>query len=103
MAGVLQAEGCTVYTADNGERALELLGRIRPDLLVVDLVMPVMNGWDFCAELERDPRLADIPLVILSSVARFRPAGRKRYLSKPVRLDTLLELLDLVDRPSKAD
>jgi CheY-like chemotaxis protein len=99
MEGVLQGEGCTVYTASDGRGALEVLSHVRPDLLVIDLVMPVMNGWELCAALERDPKLAEIPLVILSSVARFGPTGRKRVLTKPVRLDTLVALLDIVDHP----
>jgi CheY-like chemotaxis protein len=99
LGEVLQGEGCTVYMADNGKHALEVLDVMRPDLVVVDLMMPVMNGWDFCAAIDRTPRLADIPIVILSAVARFRPAGRKRVLSKPIRLDTLLALLDIVDAP----
>jgi CheY-like chemotaxis protein len=99
LGAVLEGEGCTVYTADSGKTALEVLGVIRPDLLVVDLMMPVMNGWDFCAALEQKPELVDIPLVILSGVARFRPFGRLRVLSKPLRLNTLIGLLDIIDAP----
>jgi CheY-like chemotaxis protein len=102
LGDVLEGEGCTVYTAENGRRALDVLERIHPDLLVIDLMMPVMNGWDFCAALEQNPRLADIPVVILSGVPRFRPLGRMRVLSKPVRLDTLVALLDIVDAPDDA-
>jgi CheY-like chemotaxis protein len=99
LEGIFQEEGCLVFTANDGRHALEVLKHVRPDLLVVDLVMPVMNGWDLCAELEHRPELADIPVVILSAVARFRPAGRKRVLSKPVRLETVVALLDFVDAP----
>jgi two-component system chemotaxis response regulator CheY len=99
LGEVLEGEGCTVYTAENGVRALELLKSVRPDLLVIDLMMPVMNGWDLCVELDRDPRLADIPVVVLSGVARFCPRGRKRIV-KPLRLNTLVALLDVVDAPT---
>ena len=97
LADVLQAEGCAVFTAENGERALEVLEKLRPDLLLVDLLMPVMSGWELCEVLESTPRLADIPLVVLSAVAGLRPVGRSRVLSKPVRLNTLMQLLDLLD------
>jgi CheY-like chemotaxis protein len=100
LGEVLQAEGCAVYTAENGKRALEVLEHLHPDLVVVDLMMPVMNGWDFCAAMERDPELSSIPVVVMSAVARFRPVGHMRVLPKPVRLDTLMALLDIVDAPS---
>ena len=77
LGEVLEAEGCSVYTAENGKRALEVLEHVHPDLVVVDLMMPVMNGWDLCAAMEHDPHLADIPVVVMSAVARFRP-GRAR-------------------------
>jgi CheY-like chemotaxis protein len=99
LEGVFQEEGCRVATAENGKRALEILEHFTPDLMLVDLVMPIMSGWDLCAALERDERLAAIPVVILSSVSRFRPLGRNRVLSKPVKLDTVLALLDYVDCP----
>lgn len=99
---VLESEGCTAYTAENGQRALEVLAVIRPDLIIVDLMMPVMNGWELCAVLEKDERLADIPVVVLTAVARMRPLGRKRVLQKPVSLPTLVALLDIVDTPARA-
>jgi CheY-like chemotaxis protein len=100
LGEVLQAEGCAVYTAENGKRALEVLEHLHPDLVVVDLMMPVMNGWDFCAAMEGNPELSSIPVVVMSAVARFRPVGHMRVLTKPVRLDTLMALLDIVDAPS---
>jgi CheY-like chemotaxis protein len=94
---VLASEGCTVYTAENGKRALDLLAVVRPDLLIVDLMMPVMNGWDLCAALEQNRRTADIPVAILTAVGRARPFGHKFVLQKPVTLSTLIALLDIVD------
>jgi CheY-like chemotaxis protein len=100
LGEVLEGEGCTVYSASNGQLGLKVLDVVRPDLVVVDLMMPVMNGWDFCAALENDRALADIPVVVISSVARFHPMGHLRALTKPVGLDTLIALLDIVDAPS---
>jgi two-component system chemotaxis response regulator CheY len=94
LTELLEAEGCTVYVAENGKRALEVLEVILPDLVLVDLMMPVMNGWDFCSALERSSQLADIPLVILSGVARFGPRGRNRMIAKPIERDALAGLLD---------
>ncbi len=96
---VLEAEGCSVYVAENGRAALDMLRVVRPDLLVVDLMMPVMNGWELCEALDRDAALVDIPLVILSGAARFGPRNRTRVLAKPLRLNALIGLLDIVDAP----
>jgi CheY-like chemotaxis protein len=93
---VLEDEGCVVYTAENGKVALQMLGAVRPDLLIVDLMMPVMNGWELCTELGKDPRLADIPVAILSAVAHRRPPACRHVLEKPVGLSTVLALLDAV-------
>jgi CheY-like chemotaxis protein len=102
MREVLEAEGCTVFSAPDGKAALKVLEVVHPDLLVVDLVMPVMNGWEFCAAVEKKRELADIPLVVLSSNAAFHPSGVTRALSKPVGLATLISLLDIVDAPDVA-
>ena len=100
LGEVLESEGCTVYTAENGKQALEVLAVIHPDLVIVDLMMPVMNGWELCAELEKDARLATIPVAVLTAVGRMRPVGQKHVLQKPVTLPTLVALLDLIDTAS---
>jgi CheY-like chemotaxis protein len=99
LGEVLESEGCTVYTAENGRDALSILDVLHPDLLLVDLMMPVMDGWELCAELERTPRLADIPVVILSAAASVQRVGGRRVLAKPVGLSTVIALLDIIERP----
>jgi two-component system, OmpR family, response regulator CpxR len=99
LGEVLEGEGCTVYCASDGRRALEVLDVVRPDLVVVDLMMPVMNGWELAAAMQSRETLADIPLVVISSVAKFHPFGRARVLTKPVGLETLVALLDIVQAP----
>ena len=96
LAEVLKSEGCDVKEAENGKRALELLADVRPDLIIVDLMMPVMNGWDLCSALEKDERLARIPVAILTALSSVHPLGNRPILPKPVRLTTLVALLDLV-------
>jgi len=102
LGELLEAEGCTVYTAEDGKRALDVLRVVTPDLVLVDLMMPVMNGWEFCAAIERSSSLADIPVVILSGVARFGPRDRSRVLVKPVERSALASLLDDVCAPQWA-
>jgi CheY-like chemotaxis protein len=89
-------EGYEVATARNGQEALEQLrqGQLA-DLILLDLMMPVMDGWQFRMEQQRDPHLAPIPVVVLSAVynARERAAllGAVDYMQKPVEFDKLIE------------
>ncbi len=89
-------EGYHVATARNGQEALDHLrqGELA-DLILLDLMMPVMDGWQFRVEQQRDPQLAPIPVVILSAVynARERASllGAVDYMQKPVEFDKLIE------------
>ena len=97
ISDVLNAEGCQVACAENGARALEILGVLTPDLILVDLVMPVMNGWELLHQLEADPRLAAVPATVLSSMSVQRGiAHAQGVLHKPIDLPNLLGLLEAV-------
>jgi CheY-like chemotaxis protein len=103
MSLALQFAGHRVITAPNGRDALELLRKERPSLILLDLMMPVMDGWQFCAALEQDPALSGVPLVVISAladVAARMPAAE--HLSKPVDIDRMLELVDRICRPARA-
>ena len=64
---ILEFEGYAVVTACNGKEALERLGGADlPSLILLDLMMPTMNGWEFRAEQLKDTRLASIPLIVLT-------------------------------------
>jgi len=100
LRGVLEDEGCTVLDAGDGRAALRLLRTVTlPDLILLDLMMPVMNGWDLYAELQRDPELAAIPVGVLSGVGQMRPFGKMHELHKPIDLPNLLGLLHAIDAP----
>jgi CheY-like chemotaxis protein len=64
---VLEAEGCTVIVAHNGQEALRVLEQRRPDVIVLDLMMPVMNGWELAVQLQQESRWRDIPVVVVSA------------------------------------
>ena len=99
---VLEDEGCTVREAAEGRTALALLrGNPLPHLILLDLMMPVMNGWDFHAELQKDPALAVIPVAVFSAVSRMRPCGPMHELHKPVDLPNLLGLLHALEAPDE--
>ena len=93
---VLQDEGYTVDTAANGREALDVLRRSNPPrVLVLDLMMPVMDGWQLLDELKRDDSFAAIPVVVISaSKTGLREAGTHEFLSKPLDYHKLVATID---------
>ena len=92
MRELFELEGFDVVTASNGREALEVVrGGTRPCAVVLDLFMPVMDGWQFLAEIDRDRDLADLPVTVVSASGdRVSGIGRRRYLRKPVPGATLV-------------
>lgn len=95
---ILQFDGYSVATASNGREALEQLRRAElPRLILLDLMMPIMNGWEFRAEQIKDPRISSIPVVVLTgdgnAPEKARSLGTTSYVTKPVHLDHLLDLV----------
>lgn len=88
---VLVSEGYELLEASDGASALAVARRERPDLIVMDLALPGMDGWEAARRLKADPGTADIPIVALTAFAmrgdeeRARQAGCDGYLSKPCR------------------
>jgi CheY-like chemotaxis protein len=69
LAFILRHEGYRVSTAANGQEALDRLrDGARPDVILLDLLMPTMDGWEFSNQLAQDPALASIPVVVVSGV-----------------------------------
>jgi len=84
--------GYQVALAGNGREALQQVRRERPDLIVLDVMMPEMNGFDVAAVLKNDPETMDIPIVVLSIVEdqeRGFRLGVDRYLTKPIDTELL--------------
>jgi CheY-like chemotaxis protein len=96
LAEMLVDHGFVVSTARNGEEALRALGNgALPNVVLLDLMMPVMDGWKFRAEMLADPRLATIPVIIVSGAADVQDGSEAlkaaRVLTKPVKWPVLLE------------
>ena len=94
----LESQGLRVLTASNGQEALVIAREgPRPSIILLDLAMPVMDGWEFRAAQVLDPRLASIPVVVLTARddadRQARSLGVARALSKPVDLDRLRDVL----------
>ena len=100
IAELLRLEGHEPFEAADGEQALVRCRQLRPDLVLLDLMMPGMNGWDFRKAQLRDPAIAAIPVVVVSAVARNRDIPADGFLQKPFGLDDLLALVRRVARPS---
>jgi CheY-like chemotaxis protein len=98
MAQLLTLEGYQIETVANGREALDYLnGAPRPDVILLDLMMPIMDGWEFRKRQQNDPALADVPVIVLTALdqAQARASDLKDvdFLKKPLDFDRLLELV----------
>lgn len=98
MGSLLEMEGFQVLTAANGSEALRQLREPgpRPSLILLDLMMPVMNGWAFIAERDKDPALSPIPVVVVSGMHGTEAAAASLHavacVRKPLQAETLIDL-----------
>jgi CheY-like chemotaxis protein len=96
----LEAMGHDVERACNGREAVELVRKTQPDLVLMDLMMPEMNGYEATAELKADDATNHIPVLALTAKAmrgdeeRGRQAGVDAYITKPFRISQVLEVVD---------
>jgi len=96
MAQLLALEGFEARTAGNGREALDYLqDGDTPDVILLDLMMPVMDGWEFRRHQESDPRVAQVPVIVLSALDPGRAANvsAAAFLKKPLDFDRLLQLV----------
>jgi two-component system chemotaxis sensor kinase CheA len=86
-----------VLTAGNGREALDLLAREKPDLVLTDFMMPLLDGAGLIAAMRDDPKLREIPIIVMTSLLedalRERARGYRAYLRKPFREADLLRIL----------
>ncbi len=97
LDGLLSMEGFQVTGCSNGREALDWLrASPKPDLILLDLMMPIMDGWQFRVAQKDDPQLANIPVLALSadSTAKAAAIDAEAYLKKPVDYDTLVDTID---------
>jgi|SRR5579871_217216 len=70
---LLEQNGLDAVTAESGSEALKILKHVTPDIIVTDLMMPGMDGVELCNRIKADPRLSDIPVLLVSAVAHHQP------------------------------
>lgn len=95
MRDILEEEGHIVLSAKNGREGFDLAVLYAPDLVLLDLEMPVMDGHAFLAAVRRVPALSTMTVVVLSGASDARVACEA--VKKPLRLDTLLGLIGRVN------
>jgi len=101
--------GYSIRTADTGKEALQKVKRSLPDLVVLDLLLPGMNGFSVCQELRRNPATAAIPILMITVLPGEFPrlvgaeSGANAYLNKPFRMEELVSCVgDLLHQPHQA-
>lgn len=98
LSEILEAEGFEIRRARNGKEALERLEPDPPQLILLDLMMPVMDGWEFAQRMrQKPPEVSSIPLIVLSADRNVGPKaqdiGAVGHLAKPFELNDLLEMV----------
>jgi two-component system, cell cycle response regulator DivK len=100
LARRLQRKGYRVELATNGDEGLSVAQRVRPDLILMDLSMPVLDGWEATRRLKSDPMLNAIPVVALTGHAmkddrsRALAVGANDYMAKPIDFPALLTKME---------
>lgn len=92
----LEFEGYEVVEAYDGVQALEMIESEKPDLVVLDIMMPEMNGWDVLSRIRENPETEDLPVIMLTALAQDRDIeeatlrGADVYLTKPFEPEELI-------------
>jgi DNA-binding response OmpR family regulator len=90
---LLEAESYAVVPARTGKQALDFLmseTEPKPDAVILDLMVPIITGWQVLAAMRSNPRLASIPVLVVTAVLQDRPAGAATVLVKPFSAEALL-------------
>jgi len=105
---LMQREGHEVMTASDGQEATDLLATARPDLMILDVMMPRKNGFEVCAEVRADPDLSRMPILMLTAKGREAEMkkgislGADAYITKPFSTHDLVAKVHELLNPNKA-
>ena len=104
-ASILRNEGYVVLEAGDGDAAVEITRRMRPDLVLMDVTMPGTSGWNAMRLLKDDPETLSIPIIVITGLSdtwdrdASLAAGADEYLAKPLAPARLLEEVRKIVRP----
>ncbi|MBA7607233.1 Response regulator PleD [subsurface metagenome] len=111
LQAYLEDIDCRTVPARDGAEALEIIGKDPPDLILLDVMMPKMSGFEVCKRIKNDPKTGDIPVIMVTAlneygdIERAIDSGTDDFLSKPVnklelltRVKTMLKLKHLTDK-----
>ncbi|MHC4076767.1 MAG: response regulator [Planctomycetota bacterium] len=111
LQAYLEDIDCETIPADDGLEALDIIANNPPDLVLLDVMMPKMSGFEVCRRLKNDPKTADIPIIMVTALNEFGDierginSGTDDFISKPVnklelltRVKTMLRLKHLTDK-----
>ena len=96
----LQDAGYEITTANDGEEGIETILSVQPDMVILDVMMPLMNGWEVCKYLRNKEEFKDIPILMLTGIGRVvndmtSPLyGASDHLDKPFEMEDLIERVD---------
>ncbi len=110
LQAYLEDVDCRTLSAKDGLQALKIIGKSPPDLVLLDIMMPKMSGFEVCKKIKNDPKTADIPVIMVTALNEFGDieqginSGTDDFISKPVnklelltRVKTMLKLKHLSD------
>ena len=111
LQAYLEAIDCETLAASDGPEALDIINRSAPDLVLLDVMMPKMSGFEVCRRMKNDPKTGDIPVIMVTALNEFADiergidSGTDDFVSKPVnklelltRVKTMLKLKSLSDK-----
>ncbi len=96
---MLERDGFTILEAEDGQQALEVIAESKPDIVILDVMMPNMDGFTTCQELRSQPETADLPIILLSArtqaeaVRTGLQSGADRYMTKPISKPELVQTI----------
>jgi CheY-like chemotaxis protein len=99
LQAVLNSKGYSIDTAQNVKDAFSIINRKMPDLILLDLLMPRINGFDFLKEIKADKKNKDIPIIVVSAltdqenIQKAMSLGANEFITKPVDVQKLVDIV----------
>ena len=96
LQDILEGEGYDVIPANDGRQALEFLRQSRPsrpDVMILDIMLPIVDGRKVLEAMQAEADLATIPVIVVSAATREKPAGARAFMRKPIALGRLFQMV----------